>query len=202
MKRILIFAFTLTSIFTAKAQNSFYNNVITLNCGLNSISDKQSTMFYGDDWKEHPPGYIKSTTPSFGLDWDYGLGDRISVGFYFKFAQTTSEKTHINPEFYYYPTFRSQAYAFGGRLLFHVFKEQKRMELYAGAGLGIVAWGHKMTPIDPYFLVDRQEVIHAQVPIFIGFRYYFSERLAGTTELSTSFMSSVNIGLSYRFSFD
>jgi hypothetical protein len=181
------------------AQNEEFNNVITLNGGVSAVSKVQCRMFYGDNWKDYQYGYNKSSSPSFGIDWDYGLGDRVSIGVYFKYAQTRSEKIHADPA-YYYPTFKSQAYAFGGRCLFHFYKKQKKSDVYAGLGLGIVGWGHQMNPEDIYFLVSAQEVLNVQVPIVIGYRYYFKERLAGTAELSTSFMSKINIGLSYRFS--
>ncbi len=199
MKKVLIFAVVLFSSLSLGAQNNNYNNVITLYGGLNSVSRIQSSMFYGGDWKDYAYGYNKSSSPTFGFDWDYGLGDRISLGVYFNFAQAKSEKIHPDPE-YYYPTFISKAFGFGGRMLFHIFKEQNKGDLYAGLGLGIVGWGHDMKPLDIYFLVANKEVLNVQVPLAIGYRYYFTERLAGTAELSTSFMSKAKIGLSYRFS--
>jgi hypothetical protein len=199
MKKVLIFAVVLFSSLSLSAQNNNYNNVITLYGGLNSVSRIQSSMFYGGDWKDYEFGYNKSASPTFGFDWDYGLGDRISLGMYFNFAQAKSEKIHPNPE-YYYPTFRSRAFGFGTRMLFHIFKEQKKGDLYVGLGLGIVGWGHEMTPEDIYFLVDKQTVLNVQIPLSIGYRYYFTEKLAATAELSTSFMGKAKIGLSYRFS--
>lgn len=199
MKKVLIFAVLLFSSLSLSAQNNNYNNVITLYGGINSVSRIQSSMFYGGDWEDYEFGYNKSASPTFGFDWDYGLGDRISLGMYFNFAQAKSEKIHPDPE-YYYPTFRSRAFGFGTRMLFHIFKEQNKGDLYVGLGLGIVGWGHEMTPEDIYFLVDRQTVLNVQIPLAIGYRYYFTEKLAATAELSTSFMGKAKIGLSYRFS--
>lgn len=199
MKKIASAFLICIASFYCKAQNGDLNNVITINGGINSVYNLQGGMFYGDNWKNYEPGYNKKVIPSFGIDWDYGLGNRVSIGAYFKFAQVTSEKIHPDPA-YYYPTFRSQAYAFGGRLLFHFFKEQKKGDFYLGLGLGIVGWGHKMTPEDIYFLVDRQTVLNVQVPITLGYRYYFKKRFAATAELSTSFMGRATVGISYRFS--
>jgi hypothetical protein len=199
MKKLLVIVSVLFSSLVVNAQNDNYNNVITLYGGINSISRIQSSMFYDADWKDYPYGYNKSSSPTFGIDWDYGLGDRISLGVYFNYAQTKSEKIHPNPE-YYYPTFSSKAFGFGARTLFHFFKEQNKGDLYLGLGLGIVGWGHEMTPQDIYFLVAKQSVLNVQIPLSIGYRYYFTERLAGTAEFSTSFMNKAKIGLSYRFS--
>lgn len=123
--------------------------------------------------------------------YEHGIIDEVGIGGYLGLAAASHSSPHYKDKF--------SAFGMGVLGYYHFNKliPVHQLDVYAGAGLGFVNGHYKFDDHSPYSTSSSYFDVNA---IFkAGARWYFTQGFGAFLEFGYDNMSSVNLGVSFRF---
>lgn len=160
---------------SSAAQSKKGENIATLGLGLG-----------------YPGVYGSSSLPPLFLSFDHALQDRISLGGIASYA-TSSYSVAVDKWSYNYLFLGARgAYHFAEEI-----KNLKDVDLYGGITLGYVIVSNSFTGANATIYNYSAGGSYFQFGLYVGGRYFFSPKWAGTAELGYD-IGYFKVGISYK----
>ncbi|MES2380683.1 MAG: outer membrane beta-barrel protein [Bacteroidota bacterium] len=179
------------------AQNEHAESAISCQIGLSYGSD-----YMTEDFNYQLPTKVSGTnTPSIMFTWDYAIMSWMSIGGTFSYNNSKLEVTKGNGSGEKI-NWNGDGYGVGSRVLVHFLgNSSDKIDVYAGAGLHMVAWSYEADPDNYANTAAAYDAtkLYIGLPLTLGGRYYFSENFGVTAEASTNKISRLNAGITLKF---
>ncbi len=132
---------------------------------------------------------------AYSLHLDYAMGEVISLGASFNHNKLDM---FLNEGLANETKYTGACTTLGARFLFHLRgRKTADFDPFLGIGYGLMVWSYDSKDVVAVGALATK--INSMIPITLGFRYYISDGIGVSTELSTARASRINLGLNYRF---
>lgn len=210
MKHTILSLALVSGALALQAQNENYRHTLSAQTGLNGLQLGASLANFILEEAE-AGDYKVGATPTFGLNYDYGINPWFSIGGALSYNNLSVKSDNISLDLGDQGVYEGRINAklsrtnVSARTLFHYFNNE-RFDFYSGLRLGVSIWSGKVESegtqslvLEDILQIGGSGAAFAPQLIPFGFRGYLTEQLALGLETGIGPTHYLAVQASFRF---